>query len=113
MNSYYPNDDPNTTLSVHDQLVIQAFAKVDTVALGLASGLIGAVGIFLATLILLIKGGDPVGPNLALLGQYLSATRSVGEAALLAHCTVFFPHSPWDGRQPSFAIYLWPSMYTA
>jgi hypothetical protein len=70
MNSYYSNEDPNKTPSVPDQLVIQAFAKVDKVALGIASGLIGAMGVLLATVILLIKGGDPLGPNLALLGQY-------------------------------------------
>jgi hypothetical protein len=70
MTSYYTNEQPNKTPSVPDQLVIQAFAKVDKVALGLASGFLGAVGIFLATVILLIKGGNPVGPNLALLGQY-------------------------------------------
>jgi hypothetical protein len=70
MNSYYTNEHPTEAPSVPDQLVIQAFAKMDKMALGIAAGLVGAVGIFLATVILLIKGGYPVGPNLALLGQY-------------------------------------------
>ena len=49
----------------------QVFAKYDSVALGAAVGSVAGALIFLATAILLIKGGDPVGPNLSLLGHYL------------------------------------------
>jgi hypothetical protein len=38
--------------------------------LGLAVGTLSGVGVFLATVILVIKGGEVVGPNLALLGQF-------------------------------------------
>lgn len=62
--------DRDDTLNVPDELLIQAFAKLDKVALGLAAGIIGGLGLFSATVFLLIKGGNPVGPNLALLGQY-------------------------------------------
>ena len=48
----------------------QVFATYDSVALGTAVGLVAGVLIFLATAILLIKGGDPIGPNLSLLGHY-------------------------------------------
>lgn len=37
---------------------------------GLAFGLICGLAIFIATNWLVVKGGDPVGPHLALLGQY-------------------------------------------
>jgi hypothetical protein len=63
-------NDRDDTLNIPDELLIQAFAKLDKVALGLAGGILGGLGLFLATVILLIKGGNPVGPNLALLGQY-------------------------------------------
>jgi hypothetical protein len=62
--------DRDDTLNIPDELLIQAFAKLDKVALGLAAGIIGGLGLFLATVFLVIKGGNPVGPNLALLGQY-------------------------------------------
>jgi hypothetical protein len=53
-----------------DELIIKAFARIDRVALGVAVGATMGCAIFLATLILVARGGDPVGPNLALLGQY-------------------------------------------
>jgi protoporphyrinogen oxidase len=46
------------------------FAKVDRRAFGLALGIVGGFGLFLATLFLVVKGGAHVGPHLALLGQY-------------------------------------------
>jgi len=48
----------------------QAFARLDGVAFGLATGLATGLVLFLATIALVIKGGDVVGPNLQLLGQY-------------------------------------------
>lgn len=57
-------------ISSADKIIIRAFARMDKTALGLAMGLLGAAGVLIATAILLIKGGDRVGPNLALLGQY-------------------------------------------
>ena len=53
-----------------EQVIIQAFAKLDRTALGLAVGTLCGLCVFLATIILIIKGGKVVGPNLALLGQF-------------------------------------------
>jgi protoporphyrinogen oxidase len=53
-----------------DGLLEVAFARLDPVALGAAIGAVGGFGLFLATAFLLLKGGETVGPNLALLGQY-------------------------------------------
>jgi hypothetical protein len=39
-------------------------------ALGLALGLLFGLAIFIATNWLVLKGGEPVGPHLSLLGQY-------------------------------------------
>lgn len=47
------------------------FAKVHRIGLGLAAGVLCASAIFLLTMLLVIRGGTVVGPNLALLGQYL------------------------------------------
>jgi hypothetical protein len=49
--------------------------KLNARALGLVLGLLSGLSIFIATNWLLIKGGDPVGPHLALLGQYFIGYR--------------------------------------
>lgn len=51
--------------------LLLAFAPLNRVALGVAGGVVLGGIIFLMTVALLIKGGDLVGPNLALLGQFL------------------------------------------
>lgn len=48
----------------------EAYARYDAKALGAALGVIIGVGLFLATAILLIQGGQNVGANLSLLGNY-------------------------------------------
>jgi len=53
-----------------EEIVEVAFAKLDPTALGLAAGLVGGLALFLATAVLLVRGGDIVGPNLSLLGHY-------------------------------------------
>lgn len=55
-----------------NELLVQAFAKLDALALGLSLGVLLGLLIVLATLILVIKGGETVGPNLALLNQYFA-----------------------------------------
>lgn len=51
-------------------MLAQAFARLDALALGLAVGVTAGLGLFLATLWLVLKGGGAVGPNLGLLSQY-------------------------------------------
>jgi protoporphyrinogen oxidase len=61
--------------SAPEEIVEDSFARLDPVALGFSVGLVMAVGLFLATAVLLLKGGDVVGPNLALLTHYLPGFR--------------------------------------
>ena len=53
-----------------ERFIIEAFAKLDRTALGLAVGAVFGLGVFTATILLVIKGGEVIGPNLALLGQF-------------------------------------------
>ncbi len=57
----------------HDviELIRDAFARYDAVALGSALGAVAGAGLFLATVALLVQGGPNVGANLSLLGNYL------------------------------------------
>lgn len=56
--------------STADRVIIEAFARLDRTALGVAVGTLAGLLVFLATIFLLIKGGEVVGPNLALLAQF-------------------------------------------
>ena len=59
------------TERVDPATVLSAFARYDPVALGGAVAAILGPGLLLATVVLLLRGGEVVGPNLSLLGQYL------------------------------------------
>jgi len=53
-----------------DTVIIRSFARMDKLAFASATGIISGIGLFLATLFLVIKRGDVTGPNLALISQY-------------------------------------------
>ena len=53
-----------------DKVIEVAFAKIDPLALGVAVGVVSGLGIFLASAVLLLKGGPVVGPMLSLLRNY-------------------------------------------
>jgi len=54
-----------------EQIVLVRVMRLNAVAQGVVAGLMVGLGLFLATLWLVLKGGDVVGPHLGLLGQYL------------------------------------------
>ena len=71
----------------------RVFAKLDRNAFGVAVGVVTGAVIFLATLVLVIRGGQVVGPHLALLAQYFPgyAVTWVGSLIGLAYgCVVGF-----------------------
>ncbi len=63
------------TESKTDALLQQAFARLDATALGVAVGVLTGAGLCVTTVVLLLKGGEHVGRNLALLGQYFPGYR--------------------------------------
>ena len=68
---------------VLSDILTAAFARLDPVALGLAVGIVCGIGLFFATVVLLLKGGDTVGPRLALLQHYLIGYRVTWIGALI------------------------------
>jgi hypothetical protein len=56
--------------AVLEEELARVFLRVDRVALGLSVGALGGLGLFVATLALVLAGGPVVGPTLGLLGQY-------------------------------------------
>jgi protoporphyrinogen oxidase len=67
----------------------EAFRKLDRVALGLSMGTIAGLLVFLATIILVLKGGDVVGPRLQLLNQYFPGYTVTMFGSLLGLCYGF------------------------
>src|ERR1700741_3022080 len=61
-------------MSADQAVLVAGFARIDVMALAIALGTVVAVGLFLMTAALLVKGappGMPVGTHLNLLGFYL------------------------------------------
>jgi hypothetical protein len=61
--------------SAIEKFVLIELMRLNGVILGLVLGLLFGCGIFIATIILLVRGGDVVGPHLALLGQFFVGYR--------------------------------------
>jgi hypothetical protein len=60
---------------VLDATLIRTFSKLHQVAFGTAVGIVSGVVLFLATVALVLKGGQVVGPRLQLLNQYFPGYR--------------------------------------
>jgi protoporphyrinogen oxidase len=75
--------EPSDKDEVLTGILTAAFAKLDPVALGAATGFVCGIGLFMATAILLFKGGEIIGPRLALLGHYLIGYKVTWTGALL------------------------------
>jgi hypothetical protein len=54
-----------------EQLVLARALHLSATVQGIVIGLVAGLGIFIATNWLVLKGGEVVGPHLALLGQFL------------------------------------------
>jgi protoporphyrinogen oxidase len=66
-----------------EELIEAAFAKLDPLALGVAVGAVVGVGLFVATITLLLKGGEVVGPTLALVDNALFGFTVTWSGALI------------------------------
>jgi hypothetical protein len=58
-------------------------ARLNARAWGVALGLLCGIGLFIATNILILKGGPVVGPHLGLLGAYLPGYRVTFTGSLI------------------------------
>ncbi|MEW6490180.1 MAG: FAD-dependent oxidoreductase [Thermodesulfobacteriota bacterium] len=78
---------------LYEAVLQRALARLDKVAFGAAVGTAAGLGLFLATLWLVVKGGPVVGPKLGLLAQYFPGYRVTWGGAFVGlwyGCTVGF-----------------------
>jgi protoporphyrinogen oxidase len=76
-------DAPARIEEVADRLISIAFARLDPLALGTSIGIVSGVGLFLATAILLLKGGEIIGPNLSLISNFFPWFTATWRGALI------------------------------
>ena len=72
-----------------DALVEGYLVRLSGPAWGLSLGLLGGFGLFFSTLVLVLKGGDEVGPHLALLGEYLPFYDVTITGTVIGFCYAF------------------------
>jgi hypothetical protein len=65
--NYKLTDDEDIEL---DEAAIAELLRLNAAVVGIVLGLLGGISVFLATNLLVIKGGEVVGPHLSLLGQF-------------------------------------------
>lgn len=65
------------------ELITHAVARLRASVMAVAIGLTSGTGLFLATAWLVVRGGDPVGPTLGLLGHYLPGYTVTWQGAFL------------------------------
>ena len=58
-----------------EDLVLIRLHRLNTIVNGIVTGLLAGLGLLVATLWLVVKGGDVVGPHLGLLGQFFIGYR--------------------------------------
>ena len=63
--------------------------RLNARAWGIAVGVVFGLGLFLATLVLIVEGGSKVGPHLALLGKLLPGYRVTVGGAFLGFAYMF------------------------
>lgn len=71
------------SITVDEEALVKEVIRLSRNVLGLTLGILFAVGIFLATNILIIKGGPNVGAHLQLLSQYFPGYRVTFGGSLL------------------------------
>jgi len=72
-----------------EQMVLARALHLNASVQGIVIGLVAGLGIFVATNWLVLKGGDVVGPHLALLGQFFPGYSVTFGGSLIGFCYGF------------------------
>jgi hypothetical protein len=77
-------------LTAHERLILQKqLARANEQGWGIAFGLLGGLTLFLATVVLVVKGGAHPGPHLNLLGVYFPGYRVSWPGAFIGFVYAF------------------------
>jgi hypothetical protein len=73
-----------------ERITLTGVLRLNAMVLGLVSGILCGLTLFAATIWLVIKGGDPVGPHLGLLNQYFWGYSVTIHGSLIGFAYGFF-----------------------
>jgi len=86
---------PKPPQPAYNEVIIKAFARIDKFAFATAVGSVCGLAIFIATLLLILKGGKIMDPNLHLLGQYFIGYTVSAKGAFIGLGYSFFWGFVW------------------
>jgi hypothetical protein len=66
---------PDDSVERLEDVILTRIIRLNALVQGVVTGLLGGLAIFVATNLLILKGGPVVGPHLALLGQFFIGYR--------------------------------------
>jgi hypothetical protein len=72
-----------------EEVVLTRLLYLNATAQGIATGIVAGLGVFIATNLLILKGGDVVGPHLSLLGQFFLGYRVTFVGSLIGFAYAF------------------------
>ncbi len=76
-------------IPVLEAVVLTRLLRLNATVHGLVAGLVTGLGLFIATNWLILKGGEVVGPHLALLGQFFIGYRVTFVGSLIGFAYAF------------------------
>jgi len=88
-----------------EEVVLTRLLRLNATVHGLVTGLVAGLGLFIATNWLILKGGEVVGPHLALLGQFFIGYRVTFVGSLIGFAYAFL--SGFIGGYGIARIYNW------
>jgi len=86
----YLEEDSSSKRTLSEEALVRTFARMDKLAFASALGSVSGLLCFLATVWLILRGGDVIGPNLSLLGQYFVGYTVTLKGAVIAMGYGFF-----------------------
>ena len=87
------------------EVILTQLLRLNATAQGVALGLVAGLAIFIATNWLVLKGGEVVGPHLALLGQFFIGYRVTFVGSLIGFAYAFA--CGFTGGYGTARIYNW------
>lgn len=72
-----------------EQVLRRVMLRINEQGWGIAIGLVLGLGLFIATNVLIVRGGEPVGPHLSLLGVYFPGYRVTFVGSLIGFVYAF------------------------
>ncbi len=72
-----------------EEVVLTRLLRLNATVQGVVTGIVGGLGVFIATNWLVLKGGEVVGPHLSLLGQFFIGYRVTFVGSLIGFAYAF------------------------